>query len=321
MMPDNLIIIKGGAYSDVKKALKQWINLYTKQLQDDFVFKLYKNGRGNHIIQADQRLDNDLFYYLVNYLNYPEGIDYKIDIEGFTVGKENNALRDKKLLVYVSPTDKDGDNVFVTTLENGNFKIDFGGRIIETSERKIFEQPVDLTFENPEILKIDKREVKQKRDDEISLGRNGKRFNIISIILAILFLSTYFIRFVWQDEELFLVSTMIFCAVIWAWFWGDYPMLRETKFYLRCLGIAVLCGIYGVFLDNQYGDEARLPLTFFGIVPLMLLVIQKPARQIYLKLFKREPIIDNYGKIVDMIYTMTLALGSIILSVLIVKIT
>ena len=90
---DNLITIKGGVYNDIKKALKQWIELYNDQLQDELTFELYKNGRGNHIIKADNRLDNELFYYLVNYLKYPKNIEYNIKIEGFTIGKDKKIVR------------------------------------------------------------------------------------------------------------------------------------------------------------------------------------------------------------------------------------
>lgn len=80
MLQNNLILINGGAYTEVKKALKKWIDLYSDQLENDLDFQLYKNGNGNHVIKVDDKLNNESFFYLVNYLNYPEGIDYKVDI-------------------------------------------------------------------------------------------------------------------------------------------------------------------------------------------------------------------------------------------------
>lgn len=141
---DNLVIIKGGAYNDVKKALKQWIDMYSRDLENGMTFKLYKNGKGNHIIQADKNLDNERFYYLINYLKYPVGIVYNVDIKGFTFGKDCNQLKGKDLLVYISPTDDEFDNVFVTTSDNENLKIDFGGKIIEISDDRIYNHPGDL---------------------------------------------------------------------------------------------------------------------------------------------------------------------------------
>ncbi|MCL2593884.1 MAG: hypothetical protein FWD82_11080 [Defluviitaleaceae bacterium] len=311
MTTDNLIVIKGGAYNDVKKALRQWINLYSKDLQDDLVFNLFKSGRGEHIIQVDERLNNDLFFYLVNYLEYPEGINYKINIEGFTTGKENNILKDKKMLVYISPIDKEGDNVFVTTSENENFKVDFGGKITAIRNEKKFEQPVGLLFENPEILKIDQREFKQKQKVETSHNLD-KRFKIISIILIILYLSTFFIHFVLRDEFLFYMSTITLSVGIWWWLLWDLEMLLDNKGYLKCLGVAVLCWIYGIVLSSQAGTSAFMG---FGLLPLSGLVMQKPARYIHLRLFKEEPILSY-----NVFYSIILLLGSVALTISITSI-
>ena len=318
MTIENLILIKGGTYNEVKKALKQWINLYVENLPDDLVFKLFKNSQGTHIIQVDERLDNDMFYFLVNYLNYPEWVDYKIDIVGFTVGKESNILKDKELLVYISPTDKEGDNVFVSTSKNENFKVGFGGKITETKEKKIFKQPIGLVFENPEIIKVDKSELKQRQKKEtLFRGNIAKRFKIIFIIFAILFLSTNFILFGLRNNELFKTVTMILCYGIWMWFFMDYKMLRENKFYVRCLGIAILCGFYGIILGSQYNNNEGNLLKLCGISPLTFLILQKPIRLLYLKLFNKEPEINRAGSFTDFIYTLILFLGPIVLPMLI----
>jgi len=279
MTPNNLIIIKGGAYLDIKKALKQWIDIYLEKLQEDFVFKLFKNGRGKHIILADERLENNLFYFLVNHLDCPEGIDYKIDIEGFTTGKEDNILKDKKLLVYISSTDKDGDNVFVTTSENENFKVDFGGKIKETSEVKIYNPPMDLTFINPEIIKVDKAEFRQKQKEEAERLKN--KFKIYLVILMLLFLSTYFILFILQDKKLFLGSTAILnIAFIGCYnqiYRFDDSLLKESTYYWHFFGLSVLWGIYGIILSNIF-DSYAMFWAIFGLLPLSMLILLKIGR-------------------------------------------
>jgi hypothetical protein len=339
MTIDNLIVITGGAYADVKRALEQWINLYAEDLQDDFVFKIFKNGYWKHVILADERLDNNLFYYLINYLNDPEGISYEIDLEGFTTGKEDNILKGKKILVYISSTDRDGDNVFAATSEGENFKVDFGGKIIKTNESKVYNMPIDLTFESEEILQVNKNEFKEIQKKEKWFNVNY-RFKAISIITTFFFLLTCFILFVLQNWDGFINSMIILSFGIWGWFFGDYKMLREDKLYLKCLRIAVLYGIYGLILTNQYGGVA---LIFLGIMPLNYLILQKPTRLAYLKLFKREPEITRIGKFTiltcmgmklikrepgitrtekfaDLIYTGILLLGSIFFPILLVDI-
>ena len=304
MTIDNLILIKGGAYNDIKKALKQWINLYSNDLQDGLTFQLYKNGRGNHIIQADNQLDNEKFFYLVNYLNYPEGIKYKIDIEGFTTGKEENKLKGHNLLVYISSTDK--DNVFVTTSANKNYKVNFNGKILETKERKVFRQPIDLLFENPEILNVNKKELEQDEEHE-SVFSIGKRFKTLLIITVSLFIATHFILLISQNQELFHKSTFFLGMGIWVWFFADYRMLRINKYYLRCLGISILFAVYGILLHNKYENNDSIALS-----PLILLILQRPIRHLFIKLFKREPNVNNSENLIDFIYILILFLGSII---------
>ena len=161
---NNLIEIEGGDYNDIKKALQQWIN-GSDDLLDGFIFNLYTNGQGKHFIQADERFDNGDFYSLVNYLYYPEDIEYKVNITGFTTGKDDNILKDKQLLVFIPPTDKEYDNVYVTTSENENYKISLSlfGKIKESRESRIYRQPTGLTFGNPEIFEVNKNMLNQKQ--------------------------------------------------------------------------------------------------------------------------------------------------------------
>lgn len=220
---DNLITIKGGAYNDIKKALRQWIELYSNDLQEDLTFQLFKNGRGNHIIQADKRLDNERFFYLINYLNFPEGIEYEIDIEGFTIGKDKNQLKNKSLLVYISRTDKDYDNVFVTTSENENFKVDFGGNITEIKDQRFFNHPTDIILDYPETIKINRIPV-LKKEEKINENSIDKRFKIISIITLSLTLIGIIIN--QYDSQIFIKFVFLFGMGISTWFYADYKMLQ-----------------------------------------------------------------------------------------------
>jgi hypothetical protein len=162
MNKHNLIEIEGGEYNDIKKALKQWINI-DNDLSGGLTFTLYTNGKNKHYIQADERLCNDNFFSLINYLMYPENIEYKIDIKGFTVGKNNNKLKNKEMMIFIPSTDEEYDNVYIVTSDNENYKIDFGRfKIKDSREKRIYRQPTDLPLENPEILTVDKSELKQK---------------------------------------------------------------------------------------------------------------------------------------------------------------
>lgn len=315
MTHHNLILIKGGAYLQVKKALRQWIDLYANDLADDMTFEIFKNGHGNHIIQADDKLDNERFYYLVNYLKYPEKIDYSIDIEGFTTGKADNPLKDKNLLVYIPSTDKEGDNVYVTTEENATYKIDFGGKMIALTGEKTYSLPTELNFENREVFRI-KKVAKSVKEEKIDLEKIEKWFNLLSkIILGAFLLSYLFLR----DYTGFPTIIFFLGFAVWSWFLYDYKMLRSDEYYYKCLALAI--GI--LIIDYFFG---RFFLTFNGwqrlnpsvILPFFFLVVQRPLRFAFIKIMKREPVVDKPSpSLADGIYTFVLIMLPIIVSIFI----
>lgn len=310
MTVDNLIVIKGGAYNDIKKALRQWIDLYSKDLQDDFTFQLFKNGRGKHIIQADKRLDNERFYYLINYLNYPEGIEYKIDIEGFTTGKDDNKLKNKNLLAYLSPTDKEYDNVFVTTSENENYKVDFGGRITETGERRNFKLPSNLTFELPETFAVEKT-----HNFETSSGTTNnnldKRFKIISAIIISAFVLTYLI---FKADENFLKINFTIAFVVWGWLAVDYKILQVDRLYFGSVALGLMIFLFGYLLKKEFANEENIPHVLSATtMPIFFLIIQRPVRFVFKRIMKREPKVDRPApSFADFVYIFILWMTTIL---------
>lgn len=315
MTIDNLIIIKGGAYNDIKKALRQWINLYSNDLPDGLTFKIFKNGRGNHIIQVDTSLDNESFFYLISYLNYPEDIDYKIDIEGYTTGKDKNQLKDKDLLVYILSADKEYDNVFVATSENENFKIDFGGKITETVENKIFNYPTELIFEYPETIKINRKAIVHK-EEKINTNRLENRFKIFSIITFSLTIIGLIVNLF--EPEIFRKISFFLGLGIGLWFFHDYKMLQSDKLYLYCLCIAAG---YLLFILAINGEFNKGILDFGAIYPITFLIVQKPTRLLYKTIFNREPEVERPPKSYwDIPYMMILFLALAVLPFIIMDI-
>ncbi len=285
---DNLISIKGGTYNDIKKALRQWIDLYSIDLQDGLTFQLYKNGIGNHVIQVDERLDNERFYYLVNYLNYPEGIEYKIDIEGFTTGKDNNKLKNKELLVYISPTDKEFDNVFVTTSENQHFKVDFGGKITEVRERKNYTYPTNFNLGLSESITVQNKQDLNKLTDRTK-AKLENRFKIISAIIFSAFVLTFFL---FQTEDDFLTANYVVAFSVWIWLMTDYHILRVGKLYFNSVGLGLGIFLYGLFLNEKFDGNSPL-LQVATTMPIFLLIIQRPLRLAFIRVMKREPKVER----------------------------
>lgn len=317
MTTNNLIFIKGGSYNEIKKALRQWIDLYSKDLQDELSFQLFKNGRGNHIILADSRLDNERFYFLINYLKYPEGIEYQVEIDGFTIGKENNLLKDKQLLVYISPNDKDFDNVFVATADGKNYKVDFGGRIIEVIEKKEYIIDDKVHLDNPEIFKISKLEYNHEQNEK-SQKRIENRFRIISLITLIVYTINLLVPFNSKGIEVIDQSSWIIFMGVGIWFLTDYEMLRIDRFYIKSLFIAIGVFTYGFLLSGFIQNDILEKMIFpSSLYPMTLLIVQWPTRRLFKLVFKREPEVDNHGKFADLVYTIILFVGLAVLPFLI----
>lgn len=311
MTADNLIVITGGAYKDIKKALKQWVDLYSKDLENGLTFQIYKNGSGNHIIQADKRLDNERFYYLINYLKYPEGIEYKIDIEGFTTGKEKNQLNDKPLLVYISPSDNEFDNIFVTTSGNEHFKVDFGGRISEVRDSKLYLLPNNLTLSVSENIIVQNNKDFNKQS-ESSTDKLEKRFKIISVIIFSAFALTFFL---FKAENNFLTINYTIAFAVWGWLTFDYKILQIDKLYYSSVGLGLAILFYGYLLNNEYSNEDKSRLILMGTtMPIFFLTLQRPLRFAFKKTMKREPKVKKPApSFADFVYILILLLSTILI--------
>jgi hypothetical protein len=296
MTIDNLIIVKGGSYADVKKALKQWIAQYHNDLNEGFLFKVFKKDRGYHVIQADDNLDNCRFNYLVNYLQYPIDIEYKVSVIGFTLAKDPNIydheLLGRRIQVYIPEDDTEYDVVYVVSEYNHVYKVDFGGKTTKLDNKRDYIQ-IDPDLEqlsNPEIVTINKKE-QVDAEEKGSKNRIEKRFKIISLIVVavgVLFSTTIIF-----NPRLFINLNFFLSLGIGAWFFGDYKMLQINRYYLYSFLLA--CGFlcYGfiikTFLFPNSADYVKIGFLY----PISILLIQKPLRLIFKLLFKREPVIDR----------------------------
>ncbi|MNU46038.1 hypothetical protein D3C71_348920 [compost metagenome] len=314
---NNILFVDGGSYTDVKKALRQWIDSYASQLNEDAVFKLYKNGPGNRVIQADESLDNRLFYYLVNYISYPVGIDYNVKVEGFTKGTEINKLHGKDLLVFLPEIDTEWDHVLIATEDTKCFKMDFGGKLSESSEIRLYQKPSFVAGETPEILKVRfKKEESKKGKDQEEIDRRFKWIAatiIVAHILNLLILAPFLFRGEFSFKG---VLNFLFIAMA-LWFYVDYKILRSARRYLKCIALAFGGLIYADLISRIDSDgSSRSGIIFaFVFAPLVLLLIQWPLRILYILLWNREPIVGQRPeKFADMIYSLILFLGSMFIS-------
>lgn len=310
----NIIFVHGGKLKDVQRVLEQWIDAYFSQMNNEFVFRLYRNGPAKYVIVADEKLENDLFYFLVNYIKYPVGIDYEVEVEGFTTGTERNILKGKDLFVFLPEVDREFDYVLVSTGDGESYRVKFNGKITDSPVARIVQKPVFIPSSDPKIFLVDEKKPVKKPFDEDAGINTRMKWLLIALIVTHVF-NFLIIRPFSIDKEFSFESVSLFLSVgTTVWFYYDYTLLKDDKRYLKCLSLSIGLLIYLYSID-YFGIENLNELTLAGAwSPVVFLLIQWPLRFLYIRIFNKEPIIEyraNY--LADFIYGLILPVLTFIL--------
>ncbi|MDN5216950.1 hypothetical protein QQ020_33070 [Fulvivirgaceae bacterium BMA12] len=117
MNTDKYIFIAGPTAKSLNSALQELADLYGDSGYTEGI-KIYQSLKtdNRYLINFTNEPDFERFKYFVNYLHYPEVTDYKAKVMGFwTVTPQDKVpktLIGKRLLIYVSDYDTEGDNVY-----------------------------------------------------------------------------------------------------------------------------------------------------------------------------------------------------------------
>jgi hypothetical protein len=307
----NFIIIKGNPYDNVKNSLELWLGNYADNSElEGLNFELYKKNDAEFIIKADEKLPNEFFSYLVNYLTYPEGLEGRMNVVGYTIISDNKIFSTEaagtEVMLFIPEADKDHDNVYWVTRSGHVYKTSFGHRTsrIETT-KKFQEQDVNLTeLETPEIFqykyeKNNEPEVIETEEDRTK----WVKFLAILTIIAILF------SLVFYSEPSTFTGIAEFIGFGFAgWLFIDYRTLQTPKLYNYSLLIALGVSLFGYIVIRSnifykyFGD-----IQFMTTLPLIFLACQKILRLTFIKILDREPEIDMPIKtFADFIYMIAL---------------
>lgn len=307
----NTITIQGVSASQIKTALNNWINAYSKVLTDGMQFELCTKIDGHYLLNVDPRLNNMHFYFLINYLKYPEGVKYSIDIKGYTIGESDSAFSGQKVMIYVSKHDKEYDNVYAVTESNVNYKVDFGGSITTVQDGNLYSAPNIGSFITSETITFNKKKALKKGEDAKAVSTT-KRFKIISLIVIALLGVIILLPTIIFDTHIIHQITLVFCIGIGSWLLSDTQILRIDRLYLFSMLLSFLVIGVGYFLI----ETKKLPQVSLSsfFLPFSLLIVQWPSRRIFKSLFNREPTVDNVGPFSDRVYSIILFLGMIFIA-------
>ena len=322
LMESNYIKVIGTTLSNLKKALSDWIELYSKDLPNDFNIKLYEFNM-NSFILIPNSLSDYQFFFLVNYLEYPINLKYEVDVKGYiNTSNVHNSIDNQELLVYISKNDKEYDNVYAVTHENITFKIDFGSNITKVKNELLYHKDEIGDLKNPIIL--EKKFFEDvKIEDTFNNEKVNKRFKIYLLLLFIgLLIHFYLPSFVYDNK--IIEKYIFFLGFVYAFLPSiDYQVIRVRKFNFWLIFLSSLFVGYGHIFREIYGLESSL-IDLIFLMPLCYLVIEYPLVRIFnfyngsypkpTDLRRHEKISDNFYSIIQ--YSLTVIISFLICSFL-----
>ncbi|WP_323757092.1 hypothetical protein [Roseivirga sp.] len=184
------ILVIGPSEKDFLNAVQSMADLYsnTEFVKDIKTFKSNTN-ENQYLLSFTNSPDFERFKYFVNYLNYAEIQDYSAKVLGFWTIEKEDKLPDEKLgkrvLLYVSDSDDEGDNVYaVFEGEYKTYKMGFGiGHEYSELETKEFD------FAEPKIT-ISNFEAMSKISPDPNAKPPSKLGNGCALAIVILIVST-----------------------------------------------------------------------------------------------------------------------------------
>lgn len=308
----NKIEIKGITLISLKKALKKWIDEYSDSFNSKLQFEIYNVGRNHQIVIINNELQSEHFFFLINYLEFLDNIEYEVkgNIKPTNV---DSILNNQKLLVYISKSDTEFDNVYAVNEENKTYKIDFAGKITEISFIEKYSEIIEKEKPISQIIKFNPEKKKESKK-ETCISRIKKRFKILFIIFISMNCVYFLLPFFTLKHSIIFNGTISVSLLTLMWFLIDEKMLQLSKFYLKSLLISIFfIGFSELFRYIHSYTFTELPSLFF-FLPFSFLIVQLPVRLFYKKIFNREPKIDRYGKFTDLVYTLILSLFPILIS-------
>ena len=148
---DKLIIVKTVNLDLLKQAIKSFCKSYN---QESFIALPRLTILNDiYIVTFPYDIDFERFCYFINYLKYPIDInlkEYKPGIVAWCTTKSQDIwmtdeIANKQVMLYIPDSDKEYDNVYLTTQDNIGFKMGFA---LGKAHKKL-DQPI-LLYRNPE---------------------------------------------------------------------------------------------------------------------------------------------------------------------------
>lgn len=87
------------------------------------------NNENEHVVRLESPGDFVLFNFLVNYISYPKGKNYRLHPRGYwTVDADDSPVAElpkEPIMIFVPSSDRERDNVYVVTQSGVSMKLGF----------------------------------------------------------------------------------------------------------------------------------------------------------------------------------------------------
>lgn len=168
----SFIVVQNLKTEVIQRVLMNLANLYsnTKFVEGIELYR-EKGHTDSFLILFTNEPDFKRFNYFVNYIVYPEGFDYQnFSTKGYfktdQLEKNYEFNIGEWLMMFISKTDKEYDNVIIVNRENLNYLYDFGGIIkkLNIIEEKFVIKHIDIENYNHIIDIYPSKSFKAKED-------------------------------------------------------------------------------------------------------------------------------------------------------------
>lgn len=118
---NKVILVEKLSSSEIEILTKNFCSMYNKD-KDRAVVKIRKFTNKAHVLTFPYDIDFDTFCFLMNYIAYSPDMNKRLFVTGWYPVSGN----EKEDMFYTPPDEQECDNVYYTTPEGKNYKVDFG---------------------------------------------------------------------------------------------------------------------------------------------------------------------------------------------------
>lgn len=149
---DKLVIIEDISEADIRKVVQEFCNTYNKKSYQA-IPRLIRLSDKRFAITFPYNIRWEIFCFFINYLHYPVELDRAFPVVGWATAQSTDNWitadsANKQVMLYISDSDTEYDNVYLTTSDNIGYKLGFANgpekQLLNIPEKAYMPPPVTV---------------------------------------------------------------------------------------------------------------------------------------------------------------------------------